>query len=132
MSCTVYIVYKSNLSLHHANFGQFKAKQVLLMYFPSFGHPVSEIDTLAAGPAYYVLHPQKVLPFVFFFLTYQAFKSREGIVSPKHLVKDIVVFDTQNKLEKNSLIGVQGNCLYILVSSLVSYFNVIVICFNIW
>ena len=67
MSCTVYIVYKSNLSLHHANFGQFKAKQVLLMYFPSFGHPVSEIDTLAAGPAYYVLHPQKVLPFVFFF-----------------------------------------------------------------
>ena len=29
MSCTTYIVYTFHLSLHHANFGQFKAKQVL-------------------------------------------------------------------------------------------------------
>ena len=29
MSCTAYIVYTFHLSLHHANFGQFKAKQVL-------------------------------------------------------------------------------------------------------
>ena len=36
------------------------------------------IITTAAGPAYYVLHPKKVLPFAFF-LTYHAFKSREGI-----------------------------------------------------
>ena len=32
----------------------------------------------AVRPAYYVLHPQKVLPFAFF-LTYQAFKNQEGI-----------------------------------------------------
>ena len=30
--CTAYIVYTFNLTLHHANFGQFKAKQVLLNY----------------------------------------------------------------------------------------------------
>ena len=29
MSCTAYIVYTFHPSLHHANFGQFKAKQVL-------------------------------------------------------------------------------------------------------
>ena len=29
MSCTVYIVYTFHLSLHHANFGQFKTIQVL-------------------------------------------------------------------------------------------------------
>ena len=29
MSCTAYIVYTFQLSLHHANFGQVKAKQVL-------------------------------------------------------------------------------------------------------
>ena len=33
MSCTAYIVYTLHLSLHHANFGQFKAKQVLLTAF---------------------------------------------------------------------------------------------------
>ena len=33
MSCTTYIVYKFNLSQHHANFGQFKAKQVRLLQF---------------------------------------------------------------------------------------------------
>ena len=29
MSCTACIVYTFHVSLHHANFGQFKAKQVL-------------------------------------------------------------------------------------------------------
>ena len=29
MSCAVYIVYTFHLSLHHANFGQFKTKHVL-------------------------------------------------------------------------------------------------------
>ena len=29
MSCTAYIVYTFHITLHHANFGQFKAKQVL-------------------------------------------------------------------------------------------------------
>ena len=29
MSCTEYTVYTFHLSLHHAKFGQFKAKQVL-------------------------------------------------------------------------------------------------------
>ena len=33
MSCTSYIVYTFHLSLHHANFGQFKAKQVLYFDF---------------------------------------------------------------------------------------------------
>ena len=31
MSCTAYIVYTFHLSLYHTNFGQFKAKQVLLL-----------------------------------------------------------------------------------------------------
>ena len=31
--------------------------------------------------------------------------------------EDLVVFDSQNKLEKNSFIGVQGDCLYILFPS---------------
>ena len=33
MSCAVYIVYTFHLSLHHANFGQLKAKQVLKIFF---------------------------------------------------------------------------------------------------
>ena len=37
------------------------------------------------GPAYYVLHPQKGI--TIFFLPYQAFKSREGIISPANLVE---------------------------------------------
>ena len=32
MSCTAYIVYTFHVSLHHANFGHFKAKQVLLFH----------------------------------------------------------------------------------------------------
>ena len=32
MSCTAYIVYTFHQTLHHANFGQFKAKQVLCVY----------------------------------------------------------------------------------------------------
>ena len=31
MSCTAYIAYTFHLSIHHADFGQFKAKQVLLL-----------------------------------------------------------------------------------------------------
>ena len=33
MSCTAYIVYTFHLTLHHENFGQFKAKQVLCSRF---------------------------------------------------------------------------------------------------
>ena len=33
MSCTEYIVYTLHLSLYHANFGQFKAKQVLCGFY---------------------------------------------------------------------------------------------------
>ena len=40
----------------------------------------------AAGPAYYVLHPQKGIT-IFVFLTYQAFKNREGIVSQTNLAE---------------------------------------------
>ena len=32
MSCTAYIVYTFHLSLQHANFGRFKAKQVLCVF----------------------------------------------------------------------------------------------------
>ena len=42
---------------------------------------------------------------------YQAFKNQEGVF------KDLVVFDSQNNIEKKSLYGVQGDCLYILFSS---------------
>ena len=40
----------------------------------------------AAGPAYYVLHPQKGIT-ICLFLTYQAFKNREGIVSQTNLAE---------------------------------------------
>ena len=43
------------------------------------------VHVKAGGPAYYVLHSQKVLPFAFFF-TYQAFKNWEGIVSQTNLL----------------------------------------------
>ena len=36
MCCKAYIVYSFHLTLHHANFGQFKAKQVLLRNFRYF------------------------------------------------------------------------------------------------
>ena len=37
-------------------------------------------SSTTAGPAYYVLHPQKGIT-ICVFLTYQAFKNRKGIVS---------------------------------------------------
>ena len=41
----------------------------------------------AAGPAYYVFHPQKGITIGLFFLTYQAFKNREGIVYQTNLAE---------------------------------------------
>ena len=41
----------------------------------------------AGGPAYYLLHPQKGIAICLFFLTYQAFKNREGIISRKILAE---------------------------------------------
>ena len=43
MSCTAYIVYTFQLFSHHANFGQFKAKQVLSTFhlkWPFYKYPV--------------------------------------------------------------------------------------------
>ena len=45
----------------------------------------------AAGPAYYVLHPQKGIT-ICVFLTYQAFKNREGIVSRKNLAEGLQIY----------------------------------------
>ena len=39
----------------------------------------------SGGPAYYVLHPQKGIAIWIFLKTYQAFKSREGIVFQTYL-----------------------------------------------
>ena len=87
---------------------------------------------LAAGPAYYVLHPKNGIPIcVFFNLPGLQKPGRKRFPKKSRWVWDLVVFDSQNKLDKNSLIGVQGDCQYILFFS-VSYFNVMVICFNIW
>ena len=47
---------------------------------------VSGATANAAGPAYYVLHPQKGIT-ICLFLTYQAFKNREGIVSQTNLAE---------------------------------------------
>ena len=60
--------------------------------------------TNTGGPAYYGLHlhPQKGIT-ICIFLTYQAFKTREGIFS----------LDSQNNLWTNLLIGIQGDCPYI-------------------
>ena len=46
---------------------------------------------IEAGPALFRLHPQKEL-LIFTFLAYQAFKSRDGIISRKNscgLIKDL-------------------------------------------
>ena len=46
---------------------------------------------IAGGPAYYVLHPQKGITICLFFLTYQAFKNREGIISRKILTEGLQI-----------------------------------------
>ena len=46
---------------------------------------------IAGGPAYYVLHPQKGIT-ICVFLTYQAFKNREGIVSRKNLAEGLQIY----------------------------------------
>ena len=45
-----------------------------------------QLGAIAAGPAYYVLHPQKGIT-ICLFLTYQAFKNREGVVSQTNLAE---------------------------------------------
>ena len=50
----------------------------ILHYYPLYHN--------AAGPAYYVLHPQKGIT-ICVLLTYQAFKNREGFVSRKIFLK---------------------------------------------
>ena len=60
--------------------------------------------------------PKKVLPFAFF-LTYQVFKNREGIISRKILAEGLGILVSQNNLLTISLIRVQGDCPYILFSS---------------
>ena len=47
---------------------------------------VTMLEHITAGPAYYVLHPQKGIT-IWLFLTYQAFKNREGIVSQTNLAE---------------------------------------------
>ena len=55
----------------------------------------------AAGPAYYVLHPQRgKLPFTFC-LTYQAFKNREGIVSQTNLAEWFKIWHLWLETNKN-------------------------------
>ena len=55
------------------------------------------VHAKAGGPAYYVLHSQKVLPFAFF-LTYQAFKNWEGIVSQTNLLVNGNMFLQNGKM----------------------------------
>ena len=38
MSCTAWTVYTFLISLHHANVGQFEAKQVLLTFYAKLGN----------------------------------------------------------------------------------------------
>ena len=45
---------------------------------------------IAGGPAYYVLHPQKGIT-ICLFLTYQAFRNREGIISRKILTEGLQI-----------------------------------------
>ena len=88
--------------------------------------------SITGGPAYYVLHPQKGVT-ICRFLTYQAFKNREGIISRNHSywgITDVGILNPQNNLWTNSLIRVQFIHFFLLL--LVSYFDEMVICFNIW
>ena len=64
---------------------------------------LADMDAKAAGPAYYVFLPGLQKP------------GRHRLLV--WVFKDLVVFDSQNKREKNLLIGVQGDCQYILFSS---------------
>ena len=48
-------------------------------------------NAYAAGPAYYVLHPQKGIT-ICVFLTYQAFKNQEGIVSQTNLAEGFKIW----------------------------------------
>ena len=52
---------------------------------------------VAVGPAYYDLHPQKELT-ICIFLTYQSFKSQEGIICRTRLTEryKIVNFELKN------------------------------------
>ena len=59
-------------------------------FWTAMGEHAITITPLADGPAYYVLHPQKVLPFAFF-LTYQASKNQEGIISRKILTEGLQI-----------------------------------------
>ena len=54
----------------------------------------------AAGPAYYVLHPQKGIT-ICVFLTYQAFKNREGIVSQTNLSEGLKIWHLWLETNKN-------------------------------
>ena len=94
----------------------------------------TKFSNSTAGPAYYVLHPQKGIT-ICVFLTYQAFKNREGIVSRKNLAEGLQIY----VFLFHKIIYGQIHCLgykaivhtfcFLL---LVSYFNEMVICFNIW
>ena len=80
----------------------------------------------AAGPALFRLHSQKGLT-ICIFQTYQAFKTREGIVFWKNLtkcLKILVFWIKKNKLQTISLIGVQGHVNIFLLLLVVSYFMV--------
>ena len=81
------------------------------------------------GPAYYVFHPQKGIT-IWIFLTYQAFKSRGRNHFPKNscwVIKDLGILDSQIHWLGYKAI-VHTFCFLLLVS----YFNEMVICFNIW
>ena len=62
----------------------------------------------AAGPENNVLHPSKGIT-IWDFLTYQAFKRREGIISRKK-IKDKSILNSQNEFQAISLTGVRGVC----------------------
>ena len=47
-------------------------------------------NSTTGGPAYYVLHPQKGFT-ICLFLTYQAFRNREGIISRKILTEGLQI-----------------------------------------
>ena len=89
----------------------------------------------AGGPAYYVLHPQKGITICLFF-------KLPGLQKPgrNHFSKNsnwgitvLGILVSQNNLWTNSLIRVLKAIVHTFCFLLlVSYFNEMVICFNIW
>ena len=68
-----------------------KKAQSLMSFWVIYKKKIPFIfNFIAGGPAYYVLHPQKGIT-ICLFLTYQAFRNREWIISRKIIIEGLQI-----------------------------------------